>query len=653
MRLKKIFLVLLLASIQLVIMLCPSWAIMASANVDRSRISLDERITLTIEILDDSNGRASQPKFQVPGFGMAFVGTSQQVVIQNGRVSVTRRYTYVLTPRITGVFTIPQIRIESGGESTVTQPIKVEVYKSSIGSGSAQGSAGRNQRRSSAYRQSAQSQDEDDSEEEEEESQPAATRNPSQPKNGITRQTGRSSDSVLIRATVDKTSAYPGEQVTLSVTFYTAVPLVDNPMYTPPVFRNFISEDLPPVRNGQTALEAGGMPYGYSEIKTALFAMTPGNAEIQEAFVKATIAKEQNIDPFDPNFIQNFFSGSVMAGNTKVLQSKPISVRIKPFPSGAPSYFNGTAGSYSMRSYVEKGKYKEGEPINFVVTISGTGNLKSITAPKMPDTPDFKVFDTQVSLSQNKNNDKLGGKKTFTYLLLPRSHGRKTIPQLKFSYFDPNSERYYTLQTKPVEIDVERGEGAGKNIYYNQTGGAEQVVTPTATDIRYVSDVQGNSLFAETASSIASMPEWIHLVPVIVFIALLAVKKFARYRDENPQLFRFKGAKGKAHRQIDEARSMIKAGQPSEAVSLLYDALMDYLSDKCGEKVSAMQSRKAMEVIRSRFPRVEEAELESIRSLWQELEMHHYAPGKADMLSADALAQRCRLILKMLDGKLK
>ena len=635
--------------LMLVLPLCftgQAWALMATASVDKNRITLDETVTLYIEVLDDPYGRARQPRIQIPGFGVGSMGSSTRVLLQNGRMSTTRTYTYVLSPRLTGKFTIPAVRIDGGGEVTTTQPIIVEVVK-----GSSESSARRrktNRTRNSRTQNPYYGSDEEDDEDEDQ--------YPSQPQQSSQQQQQRvsqTSESMFLTAVADKTSAYPGEQITLSVTFYTMVPLADNPQYLPPVFKNFMSEDLPPVRNGQKSLTAGGAIYGYSEIKTALFGLASGQGEIQEATVTANIVSTPDIDPFDPNFIQNFMNGTMNRSEKKILKSKPFKIKIKPLPAGAPASFNGAVGSYTMRSMPEKGIYKEGEPLSFTVTVSGRGNLKSVTAPKFQETPDFKVFDTQVSTNQNKDNDKVGGKKTFTYLLVPRSAGRKVIPSLTFSYFDPATEHYYTLNTKPAEIEVAKSDTASKNVVFNPSGAAEQVVTATGTDIRYVTEKKGRSPLASFAAAVVSMPDWINLLPLLLFIVLIAVKSFSRYREKNPQLFRFKGAKGKAFHQLDEAEDMIKAGQPSEAVSLLYDAFMDYLSDKCGEKVSAMQARKAIEVIRSKFPKVKDSEADSIRNLWQELEMHHYAPGKADKLSSEALLQQCRMILKMLEGKLK
>ena len=619
-------------------------AIMATASVDRNFVYAGEAINLYIEIPGANRNEVPAPDIQIPDFNVSYYGYESNFSLVNGHLSSTVFYKYRVVPMKTGKLIIPRITIEGRDGSTAeTQPISIEVVDNGSTSSSQQK---KKQKKQKSSQQSATGPDENGY-------YSAPSYDPPHDEETVEKPAPRqTADELLLTATTDKTSAYPGEQITLTITFYTAVNLSGNPQYQPPTFKNFISEDIPPQQTGNRRLSSNGPEYAYSEMRTALFAIAPGKGEISEATVTANVSHEAQLDPFSPNFINQFMQGGMGSVETKKLQSRPISIKIKPLPGGAPDSFDGAVGSYSMRSIVEKGTYKEGEPLSLTVSISGTGNLKSVTTPVFPETPDFKVFDTQVSTVQNKDA-KLGGKKVFTYLIVPRSAGKKTIPALDFSYFDPSNGHYYTLKSKPVEIDVEKGETAAKNVYFNQSSPGEQVVSPTAYDIRYVTDRNGLGLIGRISESVAALPLFIHAIPVVVFAGLVSMRKFSSYKAKNPQRFLFKGARGKAYRQIDDACDMIKAGQPSEAVSMLYDAFMDYLSNKCGEKVSALQSRKAIEVIREKFPRLGDDGLESIRSLWQELEMHHYAPGNVDNVSAEGLADRCRMILKMLDGKMK
>jgi hypothetical protein len=48
----------------------------------------------------------------------------------------------------------------------------------------------------------------------------------------------------------------------------------------------------------------------------------------------------------------------------------------------------------------------------------------------------------------------LSGSKTFTYSITGMKAGKHKIPAATFSYFDPRENKYKTIKTKPLEIDV-------------------------------------------------------------------------------------------------------------------------------------------------------------------------------------------------------
>lgn len=613
------------------------------AGVDKDTLTIDDDLHLTVTISGDSSNMPEPGIPRIAGFGAYSSGRSQQISIINGRITTSVSYTFVLTPRLLGTFTIPAITVNNGKEITSSQPITINVVnvKEQKKQNNQQQAnrakkqyktySGRSNANTGSSGQSGYSQNEDNSQK------------------NISK-SARSGEEIFVRADVNKKSVYPGEQFNLSITFYNSIPLASNPQYFPPAYKNLIAEDLPPVRNSQKTID--DTLYNTSEIKTALFAISQGKAEISPATINVQIPTGQILDPFDPNFFQSFMTG-VGGGEPKDIKSKQISIEVKPLPTGAPQEFSGAVGVYSMHSSLEKGGAKEGEAINFSVSISGKGNLKSITAPEFPDQKDFKVFDTVSSLNITKKNDEVSGKKTFTYLLVPKTSGKKIIPSLKFAFFNPETEKYSLVKTAPVSVDVEKGDKMAKNVYFNENGTVEQGITPSGSDIKYVTNNAAVGAIGKTLQHINRLPLALHTVPVVFLGFVLLFGKINKYKNDNPSLFKYKQARGNAYKNLDKAEELLKDGMYSEAISLLYDAFMDYLSDKCSEKISALTMRKALSVVKQRFPKTGEAEIECIKDMWSELEFHHYAPGKADKESAGNLIQRYKFMLELLDGKLK
>lgn len=591
-----------------------------AAETDRSQVEIDGNLYLTVTVSGDS-ANVPEPKLpNMQNFNVYSSGRSQSISIINGKITTSVSFTYILTPRFIGAQTIPGISVFNGKEKAVAPEIQVTVTKAKAAAQPARPA------------------------------QPAA-RPSARPASRPGRASGEAREPIFLRVETDRKSAYPGEQINASIKFYTSVPLSSNPQYLPPAFQNLISEDLPPVRNGET--EIGGVRYAYSEIKAALFALTPGPAEIKSATVIAQVPSDEMIDPFDPNFFQKFMTMSGAQGQSREFTTDPVKLEIKPLPSGAPASFGGAVGNYSVLAAADRAEARTGEAVNFSVTVTGSGNLKAITAPKLPDLPDFKVFDTMSSLDVRKDGDLISGKKTFTYILVPRAEGRKTMPPIKFAFFDPKAGTYRELATDPVTLNVEKGAQGAKSLNFAPGGAAAAAVTQSGSDIRYVSERKGGDLLPYMAVQITALPPWAHAVPAALLAVAFLLARMNRFKLANPLLFRFRQARSEASRDIDETEALIKAGKIREAVSMLYDSYLDYLSDKCGCKVSALTIKKASDLIKRRFPRVSERALEEIKDLWSALELRHYSPAAAEAEGARDLAKKYSLLIELLEKELR
>lgn len=596
-------------------------ALSVVAETDRLSVPIDGNLRLTVTVSGDSSS-VPEPKLpNMQNFNVYDSGRSQSISIINGRITTSASFTYILTPRFIGVQRIPAISVFNGKEKAVAPEIEINVLKAAPQQ-QAQTPAGRP-------------------------GQPGArpARRPAQ------RPAAAAGEQIFIKAEPDRRSAYPGEQINLSIKFYTSVPLSSNPQYVPPSFRNLIAEDLPPVRNGET--EINGVRYAYSEIKTALFALSPGPAEIKPMTVVAQVPANDPVDPFDPNFFQNLMAMSGAQGKTQEFTTEPIKLDIKPLPDGAPAGFAGAVGNYTVAAAADRSEARTGEAVNFSITITGAGNLKAVTAPKLPDLPDFKVFDTMSSLDVRKEGDVISGKKTFTYVLVPRSEGRRTVPPVKFSYFDPKAGAYRETATLPVVLLVEKGADTGKSVFYDPAA-KQAPVTAGAADIAYVRDLAAAApALPRLAAAVNGLPRWAHLPPALLLLLCFWLARFNRFKSANPLLFRFRRARSEAFRDIDEAEGLIKAGKANEAVSVLYDSFMAYLSDKCGEKVSALTMKKAADLIRLRFPAAGERAFEEIRELWAALELRHFSPEAAAAEGASDLAKKYSLLIELLEKELR
>jgi hypothetical protein len=586
-----------------------------TAETDKQSVEINDSLYLTVTVNGDS---ASVPEPDLPqmnNFNIYSSGRSQNVSIINGKISTSVAFTYILSPRFIGRQKIPPITVFNGKERYVTQEIGINVVKAAA---PAQASQPQNAPRAQAARQS------------------QASLKPE--------------DALYLTAETDKKTAYPNQQVNLTIRFYTAVPLTSNPQYIPPQFKNLIAEDLPPVRNGETVIK--GVRYSYSEIKTALFGIEEGPATVNPAAVIAQIYKENAVDPFDPNFFQKFFSMSAGQGETRQIHSNSASLKILPLPEGAPASFKGAVGNFTLSSDFSPKEVKAGEALNLSITVTGKGNLKTLTAPPPPEMPDFKVYDTMSSLDISKENDIIGGKKVFTTVLIPKSEGRRVIPPVRFSFFDPEAKVYRELSAGPFELTVGKSDGEGKTVSFAHAGQAAGI-TSLSSDIRYVSDRATPPKTGALAGRVCALPAWMNFLPLAAVLLSLWLARLNDLKLKNPLLFRFRKAHGAARAELAGAAGKLKTGRPKEAAAILYDSLMEYLSDKSGCRVSGLTIKRALARLKGKFPGAGEHSLAEIKDLWERLEALHFSPAGATLEKTKDLLEKYTALLDLLEKDFK
>ncbi|MDD4004716.1 MAG: BatD family protein [Elusimicrobiaceae bacterium] len=596
-----------------------------TATVNKKVVSLDDSLSLQVRI-EGASGEVKDPILpSLPNFSAYSSGQSQNIAIINGSISSSLVYSYTLVPRFVGQATIGEIRIVTGGGTFTTPPIEVKVIPPASGQGNSSPQYSR-QRRSQPARQRADTvQTEPDSQD----------------------------DSVLVKAFVNKKQAYVNEQITLTVRFYTSVQLLGNPEYTPPETKSFLAEDLPPMRSGEEVID--GRTYAYTEIKTALFGATPGTTQITPAQVRYQVRAAEDLDPFSPNFLQNFIAGN-MGRAAQIARTKPISVEIIPFPeSGKPADFSGLAGSCSMKSAVDRRQLKVGEAANLAITVEGVGNIKSIVPPQLPKMNAFKTYDLVTSLDISKVNDSVQGKKTFKTVIIPRMSGPQTIPPITLSYFNTSTRRYETVQTAPIQLTVEQGTASPDANQVFFTGNNRQQgpgVKTIAEDVAYIRN-GAPSLFTAFLTKSAENTSKTAL-PAALLLLAAGIRLLKGGKTDESRLRR-KKALSSARQAVKNSETLFMQSRPIDAVEILSDALDDYLCNKLNCPLGGKTFRQTLALIKEKFPAVRKELLDELESFQDELEQIRFAPGSGQTVEGtqEPISVRMLTLLEQLEKELK
>lgn len=584
-----------------------------SAQVDKTTVALNDQVTLEVFVTGDT-ARMPEPQLpSLPNFSVYSSGHVQNISIVNGQVQGSVTYSFVLVPRFVGRAVIPPLTVEDGGKRIATQPIEVQVVRPS-----GQRSSG-----------------------------PAPARPGARPPVPG----GRRADApdLFVEASVDRPSAFVNEQVTLSVRVHVAVALLGNPDYSAPDTSGFFKEDLPPLRSYKRTLHE--RLYYVTEVKTALFAAAPGRHVIGPAAITAQVQKDVQIDPFAGDFFEKFLRGGGLGSETVQVRTEPVVVEILPLPEeGRPDGFKGAVGDFTFSASLKPSALKVGEPAELTLQVKGKGNLKTVSAPPLPEVKAFRVYDTLSSLGLTKEGDVVQGFKTFKTVLVARASGETRLPEIAFSFFDPKRRLYRTQKVGPIPISVDAGDAEPVPLVASR--GPAPSPTALDADIHYLLALPLRRT-ATAALAGAADAAWLRWLPPLLWALCLVLHAARLWRARlDPVEGRFQKARAKAGRRLAAAR---REPDPGRAAALLGEALTGFLADKLRLSPHGLTLRQVLSELRDRRG-LRDAPADELKALWDEVDAMRYAPSGAAGAksgSVPSLASRLDNLMRVLDKEIE
>ena len=175
----------------------------------------------------------------------------------------------------------------------------------------------------------------------------------------------------------------------------------------------------------------------------------------------------------DDRFSDDFFPGglfdSFMGPRVAAHSPRPIEatasslpVQIKPIPTeGRPDNYRGAVGRYRILTEVTPRSCRVGEPLQLNIAVDsdqagGAGPMELVRAPALSDfgalTDHFKVPDEPLAGFVD------GRRKVFSTTIRPRSNQVAEVPAIPYSFFDPAEEKFVTVFSDPIAIEVEDAE---------------------------------------------------------------------------------------------------------------------------------------------------------------------------------------------------
>ena len=476
----------------------------------------------------------------------------------NGVSTMSISYGYILSATKEGTFTIDEAAIVLNGHTLTTNSIKIKV----------KGQAPPQQA------QQAQAAAPDD--------------NPKVDTKDLSKQ-------IFVRAVTDKTRAYVGEQIKVYYKIYTRVGILGGQPDKAPDLNGFWNQDVQ--SKGQNTWKSEvykGIRYNVTTVKQSmLFPQHAGDLTIDPLAI--TFMVELRLP--SRNVLDDMY------GNVKDLKysakSQPITIHAMALPTvGKPADFTGAVGNYTVYSDVDKKELKANETLNYTIDISGTGNLNLINSPKIAPPVDVEKYDPKTNDHIVVDSNGVSGSRQFSYLLIPRHQGNFTLNPVEFTFFNPSTQKYVTIPTKPFTIKVDKGDAQANVPAFNSS--EQQDIKLLGSDIRYIKTASADVFKDGEGFYDSALYYILLLLGPVLFIGALFYRRWMTEYNSDIVRVRSREASRMAAKHLAFAQKELTAGNRSAFYDAVAKGLYGYLSDKLNIPVSDLNKENIITQLQAR-----------------------------------------------------
>lgn len=405
---------LLLAALALLAAPTHAQTIRVQAALERDRILAGDQTQYQI-IIENSQDVVPPSLVAPPGLTIEYAGASHQpspVMIVNGRRMDTGPDRYILLYRVgataPGVYTIPAQRITVAGAEHALSPQRLTVTEPPADSSS------------------------------------------------------------ILEAALSSDSAYVGEPIRLTLTWYFAAdargvrfstlqPLESCDVFPAPDPRpagarpndsRFVTLQFD---GADTVCTIGrtlrnGREYGVVTAQRTIVPTAPGDLEIGPFSAIAEVKTGERT-------IGILLTEDIL--ERRVSRSEPVRLRVRPLPTeGRPSNFTGLVGRFSIAASAEPTQVSVGDPITLHVRINGPEPLERLSPPDLERLPDYTAGFRLSADGLRQEGDPAPGHRTFSTTVRATSDRVTALPPVELPYFDTEVGEYRTARSEPIPLIV-------------------------------------------------------------------------------------------------------------------------------------------------------------------------------------------------------
>lgn len=430
---------------------------------------------------------------------------------------------------------------------------------------------------------------------------------------------GKGDGNLFMRASVSETNVYEQQALVYTVKLYTTYDAIKFIGATAaPKFDGFVVEESKAISNSLSYETYNGKSYATAVIaRYIIFPQMTGQLKVVgNTYTVSVDQREYYHDPF---------WGNMAVSSPLQLNVSPndLVVNVRPLPAPKPADFSGGVGKFTLASQLKSKDFKTNQAASIEYIVTGTGNLKYVQLPDLSTLypAQLEVYTPTTDVKANVGSSNVSGSVSFDYSFMPLEEGTFKIPSIRLVYFNPETGKYETSESKSYDITVGKGKSSGKS--------------QTNSRLRFDPELQDVDASDLSLVHIPYIYKWVYWLWFILPFAMLSISGivYRNYMKSHADLAAFNSRRANklAGRRLRKAYANMKKGNVEAFYDELLIALWGYLGDKLKMPTSELMRDNIKAVLdRNGIPEEQTARL--LETL-DNCEYVKYSPdsGKASM----------------------
>ncbi|AOW21301.1 BatD family protein [Urechidicola croceus] len=563
-----------------------------TTSVSKKELGINQRLKIEFSINKQGGDNFEPPKFE--NFEV-IAGPSSSINQSwiNGKASYSQAYIYIIKPNKVGTFIIPPATIEYEGKLIKSNTVQVTVLSES-----------------------------------------EVPKDPNDP-------SYIASQNVHLVAEVSDTNPYVGEGIYVVYKLYwsTKIGLGDWRVNDLPQFNGFWNQDIE-----VTNREAKNTTYKGEKYRSIV---------ISRALLIPQKSGKLNIDPINadltvhiPTGRGDFFGNAITHRMGYSVSSGKRTVNVKDLPiNGKPENFTGAVGDFDFVLSASKDILRANETTQVNVKVLGKGNLKLFEIPKISTPSELEVYTPEHNENVRTTLSGLSGEISDSYTIVPQYKGKYKIPEVSFSYFDPEQEKYNTIIAKSLIVDVIEGKSLPSSSV-DQVKINKQDVVLSANNFRYI---QNKTKFEPMVRKDFFKSKLFYSLLLLPFLAIpigIFLGKKKDERDSDIVGNRQRKADRMAKKYLSQAKKQL--GKKEAFYIALEKALHNFLKAKLNIETTDISKEKITEILQER--KVDSETIKEFVEVLNDCDFARYTPTTSTMMQQEY--DKARVVITKIDKQI-